>query len=69
MILARILNAGQALRSSQSETRLYKNGSFGWRFEKSIKYVELFMQVSLDRDRVHISMFQFSKIIKSQLKL
>jgi hypothetical protein len=63
MILARILNAEQALRSSQSETCLYKNGPFGWRFEKSIKYVELFMQMSLDRDRVHISMFQFSQII------
>jgi hypothetical protein len=57
MILARILNAGQALRSSQSETRLYKNGSLGWIFEKSIKYVVLFMQIPLDRDRVHILMF------------
>jgi hypothetical protein len=51
-----ILIAGQALRSSQSETRLYKNGFFGWRFKKSIKYVVLFLQMSLDRNRIHISM-------------
>jgi hypothetical protein len=57
MILARTLIAGQALGSSQSETRLYKNGFFGWRFEKLIKYVVLFMQMSLDRNRIYISMF------------